>query len=65
MALAASLPVNGGVYAGAESVSVGLNELSDQMRSMPDLSLVDQFGRQMTRTGPRGPFRVLIGGGRL
>jgi cytochrome oxidase Cu insertion factor (SCO1/SenC/PrrC family) len=42
-------PAAAGIYAGSESVSLGLNELSGQMKAMPDFSLVDQFGRTFTR----------------
>ena len=49
VAVSQGLPAAGGVYAGGESVSLGLNELSGQMKAMPDFALVDQFGRSFTR----------------
>jgi len=47
-------PANGGVYAGTESVSLGLNELSGQMKTMPQFSLIDQFGRPFSSASIAG-----------
>ena len=41
-------PLRHGVYAGSEGVSLGLNELSGQLKSMPQFSVIDQFGRPFT-----------------
>jgi cytochrome oxidase Cu insertion factor (SCO1/SenC/PrrC family) len=38
-------PLKQAIYAGSESVSLGLNELSGQMKQPPHFQLVDQFGR--------------------
>ena len=39
------MPLAQGIYAGSQGVSLGLNELSGQLKPMPKFSLVDQFGR--------------------
>lgn len=44
-------PMTGGAYGGSEAVSLGLNELSGQLKPMPPFSLVDQFGRPFTNAG--------------
>ena len=41
-------PMPGAAYGGSEAVSLGLNELSGQLKPMPSFSLVDQFGRPFT-----------------
>jgi len=41
-------PPKDGVYAGSEGVSLGLNELSGNLRPVPVFSLIDQFGRPFT-----------------
>jgi cytochrome oxidase Cu insertion factor (SCO1/SenC/PrrC family) len=38
-------PAMQGIYAGSEAVSLGLNELSGQMKVVPPFRLVDEFGR--------------------
>jgi cytochrome oxidase Cu insertion factor (SCO1/SenC/PrrC family) len=41
-------PITQGVYAGSQGVSLGLNELSGQLKPIPRFSLIDQFGRPFT-----------------
>ena len=48
IAIARGHPVNEGAYVGSEGISVGLNELSGQLKPMPEFSLLDQFGRAFT-----------------
>ena len=41
-------PMLNGAYGGTEAVSLGLNELSGQLKALPPFKLVDQFGRPFT-----------------
>ena len=41
-------PMPDGAYGGSQAVSLGLNELSGQLKPMPPFNLVDQFGRPFT-----------------
>ncbi len=43
--VSAGRPLKQAIYAGGENVSLGLNELSGQLKTMPAFSLIDQFGR--------------------
>jgi len=43
--LDAGLPLPDSAYGGTQAVSLGLNELSGQLKPMPLFKLVDQFGR--------------------
>ncbi|MDQ6880107.1 MAG: SCO family protein [Candidatus Dormibacteraeota bacterium] len=52
-------PANNGIYAGTESVSLGLNELSGQMKVVPAFRLVDQFGRPFDNTSIAGHDVIL------
>lgn len=47
-------PVESEAYAGSEGVSLGLNELSGHMRSLPAFSLTDQFGRPYSNANVAG-----------
>lgn len=44
----AGRPLPDSAYGGTQAVSLGLNELSGQLKPMPPFSLVDQFGRRFT-----------------
>lgn len=59
VAVAGGQPSNGGVYAGSETVSLGLNELAGQLKAMPTFSLVDQFGRSFTNASIEGHDVIL------
>ena len=52
-------PVPDGVYAGSENVSLGLNELAGNLKSMPTFSLIDQFGRPFSNASISGHDVVL------
>ena len=52
-------PLKDGIYAGSEGVSLGLNELSGQLKPMPVFSLIDQFGRPFTNATMAGHVVVL------
>lgn len=52
-------PLQDGVYAGSQNVSVGLNELAGKLKPMPLFSLVDQFGRSFTNQSIAGHDVVL------
>ena len=45
VAISGGRPMVDGIYGGSEAVSLGLNELSGQLKPMPQFSLVDQFNR--------------------
>ncbi|GEM_PF-430115 len=47
-------PLLDGTYSGNEAVSLGLNELSGQLKPMPQFSLVDQFNRPFNNTSIAG-----------
>ena len=47
------------LYAGSQGVSLGLNELAGQLKSMPTFNLVDQFGRPFSNRDIAG-HSVLI-----
>jgi cytochrome oxidase Cu insertion factor (SCO1/SenC/PrrC family) len=55
----AGRPLQQGIYAGSESVSLGLNELSGQMKQLPPFNLVDQFGRPFDNSSVAGHAVVL------
>ena len=59
IAISDGRPVTDGVYAGSEGVSLGLNELSGQLKPMPPFSLVDQFGRSFTNASISGHDVIL------
>jgi len=59
LGIAGGRPLEQGVYAGSESVSLGLNELSGQMKQLPEFNLVDQFGRSFDSSSLAG-HNVLI-----
>lgn len=59
IAMSAGRPVPNGIYAGSEGVSLGLNELSGQMRAVPTFNLVDQFGRPFNNATIAGHVVVL------
>ena len=46
-------------YAGGEAVSLGLNELSGQLRKLPGFALLDQFGRPFNNANLAGHVAVL------
>ncbi len=50
----AGRPIGQAVYAGSESVSLGLNQLSGQMKQLPTFALVDQFGRVFDNSSVAG-----------
>lgn len=47
-------PMLDGTYSGSQAVSLGLNELSGQMKTMPRFSLVDQFNRPFNNASIAG-----------
>ena len=59
VAVEGGLPAAGGFYAGSQDVSIGLNELSGQMKAVPDFTLIDQFARPFTRSSLIGHAAVL------
>ena len=52
-------PLKDGLYAGSESVSLGLNELSGQMKQLPPFQLRDQFGRSFDNSSIAGHDVIL------
>ena len=50
----AGRPLPDSAYGGTQAVSLGLNELSGQLKPMPTFSLVDQFGRHFTNADIAG-----------
>src|SRR5216684_3954434 len=50
----AGRPLPESAYGGTQAVSLGLNELSGQLKPMPPFSLVDQFGRPFTNADIAG-----------
>src|SRR5713101_2186193 len=50
----AGRPLPDSAYGGTQAVSLGLNELSGQLKPMPPFNLVDQFGRPFTNTDIAG-----------
>lgn len=48
-----------GIYVGSEAVSLGLSELSGQMRAMPAFRLIDQFGRPFDNVSVAGHDVIL------
>ena len=48
------LPMPDGAYGGSQAVSLGLNELSGQLKPMPQFSLVDQFNRPFNNASIAG-----------
>lgn len=50
----AGRPLPDSAYGGMQAVSLGLNELSGQLKPMPPFSLVDQFGRHFTNADIAG-----------
>ncbi len=59
VAVAEGKPVKQGVYAGSESVSLGLSQLSGQMKAVPSFNLVDQFGRSVSNASIAGHSVIL------
>jgi cytochrome oxidase Cu insertion factor (SCO1/SenC/PrrC family) len=47
-------PLPDSAYGGTQAVSLGLNELSGQLKPMPPFNLVDQFGRPFTNADIAG-----------
>ncbi len=47
------------IYAGSESVSLGLNELSGQLKAVPAFRLFDQFGRPFDKSSIAGHDVIL------
>ena len=47
-------PMPDGIYGGNDAVSLGLNELSGQLKPMPTFSLVDQFNRPFNNASIAG-----------
>ncbi|HEY8839630.1 MAG TPA: redoxin family protein [Candidatus Dormibacteraeota bacterium] len=47
-------PMPDGAYGGSQAVSLGLNELSGQLKPMPRFSLVDQFNRPFNNASIAG-----------
>lgn len=47
-------PMPDGIYGGNDAVSLGLNELSGQLKPMPQFSLVDQFNRPFNNASIAG-----------
>ena len=52
-------PATESIYAGSESVSLGLNELSGQMKAVSAFRLVDQFGRPFDNSSIAGRDVIL------
>jgi cytochrome c biogenesis protein CcmG/thiol:disulfide interchange protein DsbE len=52
-------PMKQAIYGGSESVSLGLNELSGQMKPLPSFKLVDQFGRTFDNSAVAG-YNVIL-----
>ena len=52
--IAAGRPMSNGIYGGNVAVSLGLNELSGQLKPMPPFSLVDQFNRPFNNASIAG-----------
>ena len=52
-------PAKDSVYAGSESVSLGLNELSGQLTALPAFRLIDQFGRPFDNSSIAGHDVIL------
>lgn len=52
-------PLRQGTYTGSEGVSLGLNELSGQMKQVPPFKLIDQFGRSFDNSSIAGHDVVL------
>ncbi len=50
----AGRPLPDSAYGGTQAVSLGLNELSGQLKPMPPFGLVDQFGRPFTNADIAG-----------
>jgi cytochrome oxidase Cu insertion factor (SCO1/SenC/PrrC family) len=50
----AGRPLPDSAYGGTQAVSLGLNELSGQLKPMPPFGLVDQFGRPFTNADISG-----------
>jgi cytochrome oxidase Cu insertion factor (SCO1/SenC/PrrC family) len=50
----AGRPLPDSAYGGTQAVSLGLNELSGQLKPMPRFNLVDQFGRPFTNADIAG-----------
>jgi cytochrome oxidase Cu insertion factor (SCO1/SenC/PrrC family) len=59
VAVAEGKPVKQGAYAGSESVSLGLSQLSGQMKAVPSFNLVDQFGRSVSNASIAGHSVIL------
>ncbi|MBJ7596785.1 redoxin family protein, partial [Candidatus Nephthysia bennettiae] len=59
IAIASGRPVKQGIYAGSEAVSLGLSQLSGQMKTMPSFNLLDQFGRSFTDASVAGHNVIL------
>ena len=57
--IAAGRPMPNGIYGGNDAVSLGLNELSGQLKPMPPFSLVDQFNRPFNNASIAGHDVVL------
>jgi cytochrome c biogenesis protein CcmG, thiol:disulfide interchange protein DsbE len=57
--VAGGRPLKQAIYAGSEAVSLGLNELSGQMKQLPAFNLVDQFGRTFDNSSVAGHDVVL------
>jgi cytochrome oxidase Cu insertion factor (SCO1/SenC/PrrC family) len=55
----AGRPLQQAIYAGSESVSLGLNQLSGQMKQLAPFQLVDQFGRTVDNSSFAGHDVVL------
>lgn len=54
IAIAQGRPMPDGTYGGSDAVSLGLNELSGQLKPMPQFSLVDQFNRPFNNASIAG-----------
>ena len=54
IAIADGRPLSDGTYSGNAGVSLGLNELSGQLKLMPPFSLVDQFNRPFNNASIAG-----------
>lgn len=57
--VAAGGPARENIYAGSDGVSLGLNEISDQLKAMPPFRLVDQFGRPFDNSSIAGRDVIL------
>src|SRR3989449_8233866 len=57
----AGRPLQDSAYGGTQAVSLGLNELSGQLKPMPPFNLVDQFGRPFTNADIAGHDVLLAG----